>query len=331
MTTKISQLPANQQIAWAAATPAVTVSTPLLDAQQTWNAGAVTFTGLKLNVTDTASAAGSKLIDLQVASSTVFSVTKAGDLSVTGGVLVGSQGSTASSALGYYSGGLVMGSTARVGWTSGAASATQDVTLFRDAANTLALRNGVSAQTQRWYETFTDSSNGAWFQIQAANGRFELAALANGTGTTRAIHFLTGGGNGTTRWNITASGDLLGSTDLTYNIGAPAATRPLGAYVGFVATLITSQSGTTYSVSTSDSSIVFTAASTVTLTLPAAASFTGRKLHLKTTGGGSVISASSNVVPKAGGAAGTAILGATAGTWAELQSDGTNWIVLSGT
>jgi hypothetical protein len=41
-------------------------------------------------------------------------------------------------------------------------------------------------------------------------------------------------------------------------------------------------------------------------------------------------SASSNVVPLAGGAAGTAILSATAGAWATLVSDGTNWIVMAG-
>lgn len=44
----------------------VTTSTPVFDMTQTWNAGAQTFTGLKLNVTDTASAAGSLLLDLQV-------------------------------------------------------------------------------------------------------------------------------------------------------------------------------------------------------------------------------------------------------------------------
>ena len=43
----------------------ITTSSPVIDAAQTWNAGAVTFTGLKFNVTDTASASGSLLMDLQ--------------------------------------------------------------------------------------------------------------------------------------------------------------------------------------------------------------------------------------------------------------------------
>jgi hypothetical protein len=44
----------------------VTTDAPVLDLSQTWNDAAVTFTGLKLNVTDTASAAGSNLLNLQV-------------------------------------------------------------------------------------------------------------------------------------------------------------------------------------------------------------------------------------------------------------------------
>lgn len=44
----------------------VTTSNPLISATQTWNAGGVTFTGLLLNITNTASAAASMLMDLQV-------------------------------------------------------------------------------------------------------------------------------------------------------------------------------------------------------------------------------------------------------------------------
>jgi hypothetical protein len=47
----------------------------------TWNASGTTFTGIGLNVTDTASAAGSLLIDLQVGGVSRFSVTKAGVIS----------------------------------------------------------------------------------------------------------------------------------------------------------------------------------------------------------------------------------------------------------
>ena len=56
----------------------ITTSTPLIDGTQTWNSGATTFTSLLLNVTDTASAAGSLLMDLQVGGSSRFSVRKDG-------------------------------------------------------------------------------------------------------------------------------------------------------------------------------------------------------------------------------------------------------------
>lgn len=59
----------------------ITVSTPASDSTATWNDGAVTFTHIKANVTDTASAAASKLLDLQVASASMFAVTKAGAVS----------------------------------------------------------------------------------------------------------------------------------------------------------------------------------------------------------------------------------------------------------
>ncbi len=66
-------------------------------------------------------------------------------------------------------------------------------------------------------------------------------------------------------------------------------------------------------------------------TLPSAALWSGRLLLMKTTQAQALNSASSNVVPKAGGAAGTAIASGTAGNWALLVSDGTNWVIMAGT
>ena len=52
--------------------------TGALSVTPTWNAGGTTFTGIGLNVTDTASAAGSLLLDLQVSGTSQFHVTKGG-------------------------------------------------------------------------------------------------------------------------------------------------------------------------------------------------------------------------------------------------------------
>lgn len=73
--------------------------------------------------------------------------------------------------------------------------------------------------------------------------------------------------------------------------------------------------------------IVNNSGGSTTVTLPTASSFSGRELMVHTTQAQTVVSASSNVVPLTGGAAGTAILAATAGKWAQLVSDGTNWII----
>ena len=66
-----------------------------------------------------------------------------------------------------------------------------------------------------------------------------------------------------------------------------------------------------------------------TLTLPSAAAYSGNPIFLLTTVASAVISASSNVIPRAGGAAGTAILGASDGAWAILIPNGTNWQIVA--
>jgi hypothetical protein len=54
-----------------------TTSTPIQTLSQTWNAGAVTFIGLDVNITDTASANGSKMIDFRSGGTSRISIKKA--------------------------------------------------------------------------------------------------------------------------------------------------------------------------------------------------------------------------------------------------------------
>lgn len=115
---------------------------------------------------------------------------------------------------------------------------------------------------------------------------------------------------GLTAPNLTASGTISGAALVT---GAP--TTKTANY-------------TVDSGASKDSSVIFNGSGSLTITLPSAASNSGRLIRLKTIAAQTVVSASSNVVPLAGGAAGTAILAATAGKYAMLQSDGTNWIVM---
>ena len=88
---------------------------------------------------------------------------------------------------------------------------------------------------------------------------------------------------------------------------------------------------TNYTVADTATFIISNRAASNTLTLPAPASSTGRVLFVTTIQAQTVVSASSNVVPREGGSAGTAILPSTDGAWAMLVCDGTNWIEVAGT
>jgi hypothetical protein len=79
-------------------------SAPVLDLAQTWSNGAVTFTGIKYNTTNTNSAAASLLMDLQIDTVSKFHITKNGSAH---GTLIGSGtatfGISAATGIGFYS------------------------------------------------------------------------------------------------------------------------------------------------------------------------------------------------------------------------------------
>lgn len=83
-----------------------------------------------------------------------------------------------------------------------------------------------------------------------------------------------------------------------------------------------------FTVGTSNWYINNKTGSTCTVTLPTASTWPGRYLTFQNYQAQTLVSASSNVVPRAGGAAGTAILLAVAGNWATMVSDGTNWVIM---
>lgn len=128
---------------------------------------------------------------------------------------------------------------------------------------------------------------------------------------------------GTNRWNFysagTANNAYAGNSSFGKVTAPTSAVDTTSFAVGFA-----TNSGATCTVGSTDHTIVQTTTAS-TYTLPAASSFPGRILKILTQFAGAVVSASSNVVPIAGGSAGTAILAATAGKYAVLQSTGTNW------
>jgi len=84
-----------------------------------------------------------------------------------------------------------------------------------------------------------------------------------------------------------------------------------------------------FTVADTETFIIVNGGAAVSATLPAASSWSGRILVIKTIAGFAVTSASSNVIPAAGGAASNAIVSGTAGNWALLVSNGTAWVIMA--
>ena len=221
----------------------------------TWNAGGTTFSAIKMNVTDTASASGSLLLDLQVGGSSKFSVTKGGVVAFTGVTNPSNSYFTQYGSSGHQFGGYAaiggagsfggdsainLSANFSLSWSSTTynPALAPDLQLYRDAANTLAQRNSTNAQAFRVYNTYTDASNYERGEISWSGNVLTLGATAAGTGTGRPV-LLRGsplsfavGGTPTTVWQITATGHLVAGADNTYDIGASGATRPRNLYMG---------------------------------------------------------------------------------------------------
>ena len=81
----------------------------------------------------------------------------------------------------------------------------------------------------------------------------------------------------------------------------------------------------TYTQDTTDDTTLIIGNTAVVLTLVPASSNTGKILWVTNTSANTVTSATSNVTPLGSNTPGTAILAATNGKFAMLQSDGTYW------
>ena len=177
----------------------------IYDLSDTWNASGTTFTAIKMNVTDTASAAASLLIDLQVGGVSKFKVDKNGSITVpssfgsTFGNVFGGNGAWFLSQNG-------MHTKANVGFSSASPNgANADLFILRDAANTLAQRNGVNAQAFNLYQSYTDASNYTRGRVAAASGIVTIAGESAGTGAADIDIALTPKGTGRVRYGTHAA------------------------------------------------------------------------------------------------------------------------------
>ena len=188
------------------------------DMSVTWPDGS-TYNGIKLNVNDAGpSSASSLLMDLQVGSASRFSVGKAGVVVATG---IQDNITSGSANFALYNDGLDIRSSSRIRWSSSATIAGMDLVLARDAANTLAQRNGVNGQTFRLYGTYTDATiafERFFIEAPSAAGATVLLGTQKGTGASaRALAFQT---DGTTRLTIGATGQVNVANPLAVN-GVP--------------------------------------------------------------------------------------------------------------
>ena len=135
-----------------------TTAVPVLNATQTWNNAATTFTGVKLNVTDTTSAAASLLMDMQLAGASKFKVAKDGTITAANSFITTS------------------GSFTIFSPTSGLALRNGGTTIFSPADNTIRLGNNDSAapnaQTLAVSSVVTGTTNtvGQNFTITGSRG-----------------------------------------------------------------------------------------------------------------------------------------------------------------
>jgi hypothetical protein len=209
----------------------------IYDMADTWNAAGTTFTAIKMNVTDTASNAASLLMDLQVGGVSQFTVSKAGRATV-------NDLNCASDLIIYRAGTAVArtGSTrfsipSELGFSNNNPSS-PDIFLARDAANTLAQRNGVNAQTFRVYNTFTDASNYERAILSWSGNDILIGSQAAGTGTNRQVHIRStstrvyvGSGTTTFAWDFTSASEFAGQAGSFMSLpevtapAAPAADR----------------------------------------------------------------------------------------------------------
>jgi len=182
----------------------LTTSAPVT-ISQTWNAGGVAFTALKVNAVSTASASGSLLLDLQVGTVSQVSVRKDGFMLISGvGIGVANI---------YTTGGGQCASTIASGLNVvSTLSLGSDTILLRDgAANTLALRNGAAAQTFNVYGTYTSGTSYERLTLSAPSSANAIIGTNKGSGggTARGLEVQT---DGVTRMTIAAAGGVAVNT-----------------------------------------------------------------------------------------------------------------------
>ena len=163
-----------------------------------WNNAATTFTGLKLNVTDTASAADSKLLVLQVNGTSKITASNEGSVPTLdflgGGTIFVDKNSTNVILIGNYAGrNIRLGSATSILFSSGSPTGGVDLQIKRDQANVLVVTDG---STGTGYLKLIPTTVGA-LTAAATVGAGTKAFVTDSTSTLSSHHGQTvvGGGS----------------------------------------------------------------------------------------------------------------------------------------
>lgn len=174
----------------------------------------------------------------------------------------------------------------------------------------------------------TQIENGGTGASTAAGARANLGVgSVTRVGGQGAVNGITLSGNVTSDGDLTLGGTL-GGIDLTSQV---AGVLPLAnGGTGATARPYVSTKTADFDLSDIEGWIINNkTGSTCTVTMTDASLWNGRVVTFKNLQAQTLVSASSNIVPINSATPGTAILPATAGAWATLVSDGTNWVIMA--
>ena len=206
-------------------------------------------------------------------------------------------------------------------------------------AGTLVIANGGTNSTSTPTAGAVPYGTGTAYAFTAAGTAGQVLTSAGagvpiwttvGTGTVTSVSVVSANGLAGTVATATTTPAITISTSITGVLkGNGTAISAAVANTDYVplSTVITKTAD--YTITGTDTWIINNkTGSALTLTFPAASSWTGRYITVKNMQAQAVNSASSNIVPIDSTTAGTAILLGVVGNWATMVSDGTNWIIM---
>lgn len=216
-----------------------------------------------------------------------------------------------------------------------ASQASKEVTAnaFFDAVSPATLYGRRASQcsglTWGYYGGNVTKSDGTLGQV--ANGTIALTASTTNYVVAKKDDGAVSAATATTNWNSPDYWRLYSVVTGAATVTSYTDAREIGRMTGLGTGLVAPVTKTgNFTLGANENEVICNGSASITVTLPAASDWVCRRIRIKTVAAFTVVSASSNVVPLAGGSAGTSILSATAGKFAEMVSDGTNWIVMAG-